>query len=139
MAGYSGTPLARKLGMRDGHRVGWDGAPSGFRASLDLPASVVVDLGFDQERSWDVIVAFVGDPGALARALERFPPLIRWNGGLWLAWPKRSSPLAGELRDSHVRGAGLDAGLVDNKVCAVDADWSALRFVYRRADRPKPA
>lgn len=137
MAGYSGTPLARKLGVRDGHRVGWDGAPSGFRASLELPASVVVDLGFDRERSWDVIVAFVADPGALARALERFPPLIRWSGGLWLAWPKRSSPLAGELRDSHVRRAGLDAGLVDNKVCAVDADWSALRFVYRKADRPK--
>ena len=137
MAGYSGTPLARKLGVRSGSRVGWDGAPAGFRASLDLPPSVVVDLDFDEERRWDVIVAFVAESGALALALECFPPLIRWDGGLWLAWPKRSSALAGELRDSHVRRAGLDAGLVDNKVCAVDEDWSALRFVYRRADRPK--
>ena len=135
MAGYSGTPLARKLGIRSGLRVGWDGAPASFAGLLELSPSVVVDLEFDQVRSYDVIVAFVADFDALRQALERFPGQLRWNGGLWIAWPKRGSPLAGELRASDVRRAGLAAGLVDNKVCAVDQDWSGLRFVYRKADR----
>ena len=137
MAGYSGTPLARKLGIRDGHRIGWDGAPTGFAASLALEPSVVIDDAFDQVRGYDVIVAFVADFDALGLALERFRPQLKWDGGLWLAWPKRSSPLAGELLASDVRRAGLGAGLVDNKVCAVDQDWSGLRFVYRKADRPR--
>ena len=137
MAGYSGTPLARKLGIRSGHRVGWDSAPTGFAASLALEPSVVIDDAFDQVRGYDVIVAFVADFDALGLALERFRPQLKWDGGLWLAWPKRSSPLAGELLASDVRRAGLGAGLVDNKVCAVDQDWSGLRFVYRKADRPR--
>lgn len=135
MVGYSGTPLARKLGIRSGHQVGWHGAPAGFAGLLELPPSVVVDLGFDHVRSYDVIVAFVADFDALEQDLERFPGKLKWNGGLWLAWPKLASPLAGELRAADVRRAGLAAGLVDNKVCAVDQDWSGLRFVYRKADR----
>lgn len=135
MVGYASTPLARKLGIRSGCRVGWAGAPAGFAALLDLSPSVVVDLELDQVRGYDVIVAFVADFDALGRALERFPGRLKWDGGLWIAWPKRGSPLAGELRASDVRRAGLAAGLVDNKVCAVDQDWSGLRFVYRKADR----
>lgn len=136
MAGYSGTPLRKKLGIRDSHRVGWDGAPSGFAARLDLPPSVIVDLGLRGERSYDVVIAFVTEAAALARAAERFRPLLKWSGGLWLAWPKQSSPLAGELQSSIVRRVGLEAGLVDNKVCAIDSDWSGLRFVWRKSDRP---
>jgi len=136
VAGYSGTPLTKKLGIQEGHRVGWYGAPPDFAASLDLPPSVIADFGLRSERSYDVVIAFVDEAAALARAVERFRPLLKWSGGLWLAWPKQSSPLAGELRDSSVRRAGLEAGLVDNKVCAIDSDWSGLRFVWRKSDRP---
>lgn len=135
-AGCSGTPLAKKLGIRDGHVVGWDGAPCGFAEGLDLGPAVRTSLDFGGERRFDVIVAFVRDRAALEGTAERFAPSLRWSGGLWLAWPKKRSPLATDVRDSHVRRAGLEAGLVDNKVCAVDEDWSALRFVYRKVDRP---
>lgn len=135
-AGYSGTPLAKKLGIRDGHVVGWEAAPPGFAEKLDLGPAVVTSFAFDGRRRHDVIVAFARDRDALEGTAERLAPSLKWNGGLWLAWPKKRSPLATDVRDSHVRRAGLEAGLVDNKVCAVDEDWSALRFVYRKADRP---
>lgn len=135
-AGYSGTPLAKKLGIRDGHMVGWDAAPRGFAEGLDLGPAVRTSREFGGGRRFDVIVAFVRDRAALEGTAERFAPSLKWSGGLWLAWPKKRSPLATDVRDSHVRRAGLEAGLVDNKVCAVDDDWSALRFVYRKVDRP---
>ena len=137
MAGYSGTPLAGKLGIREGHRVGWEGAPRGFAGLLDLGPSVVVDLGFSEGRSYDVIVAFFPDLAALPDAVPRLAPLLKWSGGLWLAWPKLSGALASDIREGDVRSAGLNGGLVDNKICAIDANWSGLRFVYRKADRPR--
>lgn len=134
-AGYSGTPLARKLGIKAGHRVATVDAPAGFRDLLeDLPAGVrFVDA--DAGEPLDVALLFVRD---LDRLVDGFPPVARRMtaaGGLWVAWPKKSSPLAGELDGNVVRHAGLAAGLVDNKVCAIDEDWSGLRFVYRREDR----
>ena len=135
-AGYSGTPLAKKLGIRDGHVVGWDAAPRGFAEGLDLGPAVRTSREFGGGRRFDVIVVFVRDRAALEGTAEQFAPSLKWSGGLWLAWPKKRSPLATDVRDSHVRRAGLGAGLVDNKVCAVDDDWSALRFVCRKVDRP---
>ena len=80
-------------------------------------------------------VVFVTDEGELTARFSEISRRLRSNGGLWVSWPKKSSPLATDLRDSHVRTVGLEAELVDNKVCAIDKDWSGLRFVYRVSDR----
>lgn len=136
MTTYADTPLSKKLGIARGHRIGWRQAPDSFPEALKLDPAVVVDHSLAGPRSYDVVVAFVPDLAALAGLVERLRPLLKWTGGLWLAWPKRSSPLASDVRDSDVRRAGLEGGLVDNKVCAIDDDWSALRFVHRREDRP---
>ena len=136
IAGYSGTPLPRKLGIKTGHVVGTFDAPGGFVDTLgELPDTVrfLPDPGPDEEL--DVAVAFVTDEAVLRDAFSGWKGRIRKDGGLWIAWPKKSSPLATDLRESHVRATGLESGLVDNKICAIDADWSGLRFVYRREDR----
>ncbi len=135
-AGYSGTPLFKKLGIREGTRVGLAGAPEGFEAALEpLPEKARVGRRIAGQQ--DVIVLFVKRRADLER---RFPQLARRldpAGGLWVAWPKKASGVATDLAFEPVQRVGLDAGLVDNKVCAVDETWSGLRFVYRLADRPK--
>jgi len=136
-AGYSGAPLVRKLGIKPGARLGLIGAPEGFDETLgELPPGVqlVRRLG---GRRFDVIVAFFARRADLER---RLPPLVAGldhAGGLWIAWPKRASGVPTDLTDGVVRDLGLAAGLVDNKVCAVDQVWSGLRLVYRLRDRPK--
>lgn len=134
MAGYSGTPLAKKLGIKEGARVGLIGAPKGFARTLGrLPPGVEVRT---QARGrFDVIVVFATRVAELER---RFPALVRAlepDGGLWVAWPKQASGVPTELRFENVQRVGLDAGLVDIKNCAVDGTWSGLRFCYRVADR----
>ncbi|RZS80181.1 DUF3052 family protein [Motilibacter rhizosphaerae] len=131
--GYSGTPLARKLGIRAGSRVLLAGAPAGFVVP-DLPDGTVVHRRAGSG-DYDVVLAFVVQQVELARALERLPARLSTAGGLWLCWPKRSSGVVTGLGEGDVRAAGLASGLVDNKVCAVDATWSGLRFVRRLADR----
>ncbi len=143
--GYSGTPLAKKLGIKAEHRVGTFSAPPHFPDILEgLPPDVTLEVfsldgpGRDQpspDPRLDVAVLFVTDEGDLRTRFGGVAALLRSNGGLWVAWPKKSSPLATELRDSHVRSIGLEAGLVDNKVCAIDQHWSDIRFVYRLEDR----
>jgi hypothetical protein len=134
-AGYSGTPLARKLGLKPQARLGLVSAPQGFEAELgELPPGVVVRRRL--RGTLDVIVAFSTRRSELERRLPVWRAALDPDGGLWLAWPKRTSGLPTDLGDGIVRELGLAAGLVDNKVCAIDATWSALRFVYRRADRP---
>jgi hypothetical protein len=136
-AGYSGTPLVRKLGIKPGARLGLIGAPDGFEALLEgLPDGVAVRRS--ARGRLDVIVAFVTDASALARRFDALRGALEPDGGLWVAWPKRSSGVATDLNEHVVRELGLAAGLVDNKVCAIDATWSGLRFVYRLADRPRP-
>jgi hypothetical protein len=133
-AGYSGSPLPVKLGIRAGHRVLLAGAPDGFELG-PVPDRVVLHSRAGRQ-PYDVILAFCLDLATLER---RFVPLCErlvTNGGLWIAWPKKSSGVPTDLDGNVVRDLGLAAGLVDNKVCAVDATWSGLRFVYRRADRP---
>lgn len=136
-AGYSGTPLAKKLGIREGHRVAVLGAPEGFRELVEpLPAGVQWRADPRGRGPFDVIVAFVQSASQLRRRFRRGDGLLDTDGGMWIAWPKQSSSLESELRQSDVREHGLAAGLVDNKICAVDADWSGLRFVVRVEDRP---
>lgn len=137
-AGYSGTPLVRKLGIKPGMRVGLVGAPAGFDELLgELPAGVAVRRRLPG--ACDVIVAFSTRRSELERRLPGWRAALDPGGGLWLAWPKQTSGVPTDLGDGIVRELGLCAGLVDNKVCAIDATWSALRFVYRRADRPRGA
>ena len=133
-AGYSGTPLAKKLGIRSGDSVALVGAPDGFESELEgLPDAVQVRRRAGGKPH--VVVLFTTQ----ARDLERrFPALAKsvWpDGSLWIAWPKRSSGVATDLDENRLRDIGLPHGLVDNKVCAVNEVWSGLRFVWRRENR----
>jgi hypothetical protein len=133
-AGYSGTPLPRKLGIKPGARVALIAAPEGFDEVLgELPDGVEVRRRM--HGSFDVILAFCPRRSELARRLPGLREALDPAGGLWLAWPKRTSGMATDLGESDIRQAGLAAGLVDNKICAIDATWSGLRFVYRLRDR----
>ena len=125
MAGYSGTPLPKKLGVKPGSRVLVLDAPDGFLPEVDR-----VDGG-----PADVIVSFHTERGELERRMPELRALMRPAAGLWIAWPKRASGVATDLTEDVVRDLGLANRLVDNKVCAIDATWSGLRLVIRRADR----
>jgi hypothetical protein len=135
-AGYSGTPLPRKLGIREGSRVLLVNPPDGFASTLgELPPGV--EFVAAAARAVDVALLFCLEA---ATPRERFAALaeaLQPAGGLWIAWPKRSSGVATELDEHLVREIGLAEGLVDNKVCAIDATWSGLRFVRRLNDRPR--
>jgi hypothetical protein len=138
MAGYSGTPLIKKLGIKANHRVALVAAPDGYALpAADWPAGAVLEKDSGDKGPFDVILFFAESQAALRK---RFAPLARQldpAGGLWVAWPKRASGVATDLTEDLVRAVGLDAGLVDNKVCAVDDMWSGLRFVVRLRDRPQ--
>jgi hypothetical protein len=141
-AGYSGTPLARKLGIGEGCRLALIDAPPGIDATLGaLPAGVAVRRG--ARGAADVAICFVTRRAALDRRIGALGRLIAPDGGLWIAWPKRASGVATDVTEDVVREVALPLGLVDNKVCAIDATWSGLRLVWRRerraALRPAPA
>jgi hypothetical protein len=134
-AGYSGTPLARKLGIKPGARVALLGAPPDFDATLgELAPEVTIRRRL--RGSVDVIVAFHVRRAELERRLPALRGALDPAGGLWVAWPKRASGVPTDLTESVVRELGLAAGLVDNKVCAIDGVWSGLRLVFRLRDRP---
>ncbi len=135
MAGYSGTPLPKKLGIKQGHKIATVGAPAAFARTLGkLPAAV--ELRSDLRGGpLDVILLFTTRASELRR---RFPAVARrlsQSGGFWVAWPKRTSGVSTDVSEGLVREIGLAAGLVDNKICAVDEVWSGLRFVIRLKDR----
>lgn len=135
MAGYSGTPLPRKLGIAEGHRVAFAGAPSEFgRALGPLPDGVAVRARV--RGPLDVIVAFFTRRAELERRYPRLVTALEPDGGLWVAWPKGSSGVATDLAEDVVREVAIANGMVDNKVCAIDEVWSGLRLVYRLRDRP---
>jgi hypothetical protein len=125
-AGYSGTPLERKLGIKAESRVRIVNPPDGF----------TLDAGRPARGRADVIVFFTRSRRELERRFAALARAIEPNGGLWVAWPKRSSGVATDLDENVVRDVALAAGLVDNKVCAIDEVWSGLRLVYRLRDRP---
>jgi hypothetical protein len=135
MAGYSGTPLPQKLGIKPDHRVALLRAPEGFDATLGaLPAGVTVRTR--ARGPLDVIVSFTVSERELRRRFDTLARALDPAGGLWIAWPKRASGVPSDLDENVVREVGLEAGLVDNKVCAIDETWSGLRFVVRLEDRP---
>jgi hypothetical protein len=138
-AGYSGTPLARKLGIKEGHLVAAVDGPDRLPTLLEpLPSGVRLRRDLRARRPHDVILLFVRNEVELRAAFARARGKLTPAGGLWISWPKQSSPLATDLKESHVRAHGLSTGLVDNKVCAVDENWSGLRFVVRLEDRAGP-
>lgn len=131
MAGYSGVPLPKKLGIRPGSVVALLGAPAGFQRTLGaLPKDV--RLGQQARGRAHLIFLFAKSRADLKR---RFPAAVRTmaeGGGLWIAWPKKASGVATDLTQSAVRTFGLRAGLVDYKICALDQTWSGLCFARRR-------
>ena len=124
------TPLVKKLGIKPGHRLLLVNEPVGF---LDLLIGLPddVETEFPTDEAADVIVFFT----TVAAEVKQFPRLkkrLRPGGGLWVAWPKKSSGVETDVTFEVVQPAGLKTGLVDNKVCAIDATWTGLRFVYRK-------
>jgi hypothetical protein len=122
------TPLPQKLGIEEGSRVGLEGAPEGFADAIGVRPRSRGQL--------DVIVLFATRKGELIRGFAPLARRLTPAGGLWVAWPKKSSQVQSDLSFELVQQVGLDAGLVDNKSCSVDDTWQALRFVYRLSDRP---
>jgi hypothetical protein len=136
MAGYSGTPLATKLGLKASSRFGVWAAPNDFAHSLGvLPAGVTVRDVARGSATFDVIVCFGKSRAELVRVLPRAQRQLDPSGGLWICWPKKASGIQTDLGENEIRKLGLKAGLVDNKVCAIDQVWSGLRFVVRLEDR----
>ena len=132
-AGYSGTPLPRKLGIVPGSRVLLVGAPPEFGLG-QLPD---VDVHRRAGRSpYDVVLLFAPDRATLVRRFAPARDRLTVAGGLWACWPKRASGVATDLTDNVVRAHGLATGLVDVKVAAIDATWSGMKFVVRLRDRP---
>jgi len=138
MAGYSGTPLPQKLGIKPGARVGLVNPPADFSGTLGaLPPGVAPRPVGAGQAAFDVSVCFAPKMADVARRIPALKARLDPAGGLWLAWPKKASGMATDVSETAVRALGLQAGLVDNKVCAIDETWSGLRFVFRLADRPK--
>ena len=134
-AGYSGTPLVRKLGIKAGHRVLLAGAPEGFVEEYLGPLPEAVVLLRSTRPPLDVAVVFAVRKADLRRRFTSAVEALEVDGGLWVAWPKRTSGVATDLDFTVVQRHGLDEGMVDNKSCAVTDVWSGLRFVWRRSDR----
>lgn len=134
MVGYSGTPLSRKLGIKEEARVAVLAAPDGFDADLEpLPDGVRVLRRLAPDL--DVVVLFVTERRELERRFPAVAAAIKPAGGFWVAWPKRASKVPTDLTEDVLREVGLPQGLVDNKVCAVTDVWSGLRFVWRKENR----
>jgi hypothetical protein len=136
VAGYSGTPLPQKLGIKPGARLGLFNAPKGFDKTLGaLPDGVKTTNRMGT--SLDVAVFFTDKSAELVQRFTLLAKAISPAGSLWVSWPKKTSGVKSDLDENVVRAIGLDAGLVDVKVCAIDDIWSGLKFVVRVKDRPK--
>ena len=133
MAGYSGTPLHKKLGIKPGHVVALIGAPEGWSIGA-LPDGVVIRTR--AAGALDVIVAFFDDRIKLERRLPSLLRAVPDDGSLWIAWPRRAAGHVSDITDNALRVLVLPTGLVDTKVAALDDNWSGLRFVWRRELRP---
>jgi hypothetical protein len=132
-AGYSGTPLVKKLGIAEGTRVVALDAPAGFARTLGaLPRGAT--LG-QRPAAAAVTIAFVTRRADLERRVAAVRARMPDDGALWIAWPKRASGVVTDVTEDVVRAVALPTGLVDNKVCAIDETWSGLRLVIRRALR----
>ena len=136
MAGYSGTPLPKKLGIKEGSRIVFVQAPQGLEKDLGvLPEGATVLR--TARPPLDVVLIFVKSEKELFAQFTYYAERLAPAGRLWIAWPKKTSGVATDLIFENVQRVGLATGLVDNKVCAIDETWSGLQFVIRKKDRPK--
>lgn len=134
---YSGTPLPKKLGIKEGSAVAVVGAPEGFRAVL-VPLPPGVELHERMPRGGlDVVVLFTTRRNDLERRFARLAAALLPDGRLWVAWPKKASKVETDLSFDLVQEAGLAAGLVDNKSASITEVFQGLQFVYRLKDRPR--
>ena len=132
--GYSGTPLPKKLGIKDGFRVALAGVPADVREILRAALKTCKVVG-DGHDGLDFVMLFTKSRAELAREFSRRAQSLAPAGMLWVSWPKKASGMATDLDENAVRGIGLSAGLVDVKVCAITEIWSGLKFVRRVKDR----
>lgn len=133
MAGYSGTPLPNKLGIKEGSTVGVLNAPNHFEFDLgDLPPDVEVHR---TEAPADIFLIFADRAAEAERGFIRAMTMLPPDGAIWVAWPKKSSGVETDIGENTLRDLFLPTGMVDNKVCAIDDTWSGLRFVVRKENR----
>jgi hypothetical protein len=130
MAGYSGTPLPKKLIIKDGNTVALLGAPDGFEAKL-VPLPDQVTILHRLHGPAEVILLFVDSRQALADNFRTAAGQLRPKGRLWIAWPKKASGIVTDINENFIREYGLDQAFVDYKVCAIDETWSGLCFARR--------
>ena len=133
-AGYSATPLAKKLGLKDGLRIWWDGMPENIGDSIraDVPALALLDM---PDPPIEAAHLFVSQCAILDCKLRLLLPLLDRAGFIWVSWPKQTSGVTTDITEDVIRAVALPLGLVDVKVCSVDETWSALKLVIRKALR----
>lgn len=137
MAGYSGTPLPQKLGIKEGMRVAVLHAPDGLERTLaPLPAGVELQHGLRKRQPVDLVVGFVTERAHLEHNIEWILATLPPAGAFWVAWPKRASKVPTDMTEDVVRAVALPLGWVDTKVCAIDDTWSGLKLVLRKELRP---
>lgn len=135
MAGYSGTPLVKKLGIKEGFNILIVHAPKDFDTQLDVPEGVTVSV--KARKPYDFVLFFTKSQHELEKEFSRYSANLTPAGMLWVSWPKKTSGVQSDLNENIVRDIGLGKGMVDVKVCAIDDVWSGLKFVFRLKDRPK--
>jgi len=128
-AGYSGTPLAKKLSLKDGMNAWWDGMPDSVRAEIGTQRLRLLDA---PEAPFDAAHIFVTERAKLEAKLRQLVPLLAPTGFIWVSWPKKASKVPTDITDDTIREICLPMGLVDVKVCAVDETWSGLKLVIRK-------
>jgi hypothetical protein len=129
--GYSGTPLARKLSLKDGQRVWWDGVPDSVQCEIEREG-LAFELLAEAKAPIDVAHVFVTERAALDAKLKQLLPLLGPSGFIWVSWPKKASKVPTDITEDVIRAVCLPMGLVDVKVCAIDETWSALKLMKRR-------
>jgi Protein of unknown function (DUF3052) len=139
MAGYSGTPLPKKLGLKPQFRVAFFQLPSDVKAELKeaLSACLLIKDGKDDSAQLDFAMIFIKSQVDMKEQFPKFARRLVPAGMLWVSWPKKASGIVTDMNENDVMRIGLTAGLVDVKVCAVNEVWSGLKFVIRVKDRVK--
>jgi hypothetical protein len=130
-AGYSGTPLAKKLGFKPGQRVSAPGAPPNYRQLL-APLPDAIEFQARPTKATDIVHLFTMSKAQLARKLAIYRKTLRPDAAIWVSWPKKAAKVPTDITEDTIREVALPLGLVDIKVCAVDEAWSGLKLVLRR-------
>lgn len=134
MSGYSGTPLARKLSLKDGMRIWWDEMPPSIRHEIESYGLVLTHLLWP-EAPIDAAHIFVTDRAEMEADIKRILPHLAPTGFLWVSWPKKAARVPTDITEDVIREVALPTGLVDVKVCAVDETWSGLKLMIRKENR----